>query len=96
MLRNLLLSLSVTGAVLAQDPGTMRVAFAADPGSSGPGGIAWLRHEILASRPEWPAGQDPDAAFTLHVDAKGLRVQPALPLPTGAYAAGEEIGRAHV
>lgn len=89
MLRPFLTSLCLTSAIWAQDPGTVRIAFAADPGAEGPGGLVWLRHDVLAQRREWPAGQDPDAAFTLHLDRTGLRFLAALTLPTGAYAAGE-------
>lgn len=89
MMRTFLTSLCLTSALWAQDPGSVRIAFAADSGAAGPGGMVWLRHDVLAQRQEWPTGQDPDAAFTLHLDRSGLRFLAALPLPADAYAAGE-------
>src|SRR5262249_2415548 len=68
---------------------SVHAAFAADPRADGPPGLVWLRQELLARRSEWPAGLQPLDAFALHVDARGLRIGEALPVPRGAIAAGE-------
>jgi hypothetical protein len=87
VLRAPVLALAI-GAAAAQGA-SVHAAFAADPRAEGPPGLVWLRQELLARRPEWPAGRPPLDAFALHVDARGLRISEALPLPRGAIAAGE-------
>jgi hypothetical protein len=78
----------LVGTAAAQGA-SVHAAFAADPRAEGPPGLVWLRQELLARRPEWPAGRQALDAFALHVDGRGLRIGEALPLPRGAAAAGE-------
>lgn len=67
-------------------PPVLRAAFAA---GVGPSALLWLRREVLARRPEWPAGRDPGAAFSLQLSLRGLRFGPAAGLPAGVAVAGD-------
>ena len=51
--------------------------------------IAWLCTEFLPTLPQWPAGLDPSAAFSLSLSATGLQIRKtAVVVPTGAVAIG--------
>ncbi|MEI6130017.1 MAG: hypothetical protein WCR59_08140, partial [Planctomycetota bacterium] len=78
-----LVSAAISAAISAQDLPTAHVAFAADQQNYGPPAIVWLRHELLATRSEWPKGQRAEDAFALHVSQDYLRIAPSLALPAG-------------
>ena len=60
---------------------TLHVAFADDSAGDGPPALGSLRRDLLAQRPEWPTSRAPSAAFTLHLDERGLRIGEGLALP---------------
>lgn len=66
----------------------LHVAFAAERDPSAPPALSWLRADVLATRPGWPAGWTARQPFVLHATTAGLRFLPAQPLPAGLCAAG--------
>jgi hypothetical protein len=85
--RALLLGLAAAATLGAQAP-LLRVAFAADAAASGPPALVWLRRDLLALRPEWPAGLRATDAFTLTWRPTGIAIGAGEPLPKGTYLAG--------
>ncbi len=84
---------AVLGSALTAQEFVVRAAFAADSHVDPPA-IEWLRHQVLAARPEWPAGRSPDAPFTVHWQRGRWQFASALTLPAGLVVAGElEVDR---
>lgn len=85
--RALLLGLAAAATLDAQAP-LLRATFAADAAASGPPALVWLRRDLLAQRPEWPAGLRPTDAFTVTWRETGVAITAGEPLPKGTYLAG--------
>ena len=76
----------ITCSALDAQELVIRAAFATDSHVDPPA-IEWLRHQVLAKRPEWPAGSSPDAAFTAHWQRGRWQFASALALPAGLTTA---------
>lgn len=70
------------------DSVVVQAAFAPADVHAEAAGISWLRRELIAHSPGWPADRDPDLAFSIHVERGALRVTDAVSLPVGTAVAG--------
>ncbi|MBK8101102.1 MAG: hypothetical protein IPK26_28800 [Planctomycetes bacterium] len=74
----------------AQEPAWVQLALAGDPGNSSPPALAWLRHDVLCQRPEWPAELPAGAAIAFRWTPTSLRIwRSQVLLPEGVAMVGE-------
>lgn len=95
--RRTLAFLATAPLALAQAPAldavVVRAAFAPAAAHDGAPGLGWLRREVIARLPEWPAPRDPDLAFALHFEGGRVRIAEAVDLPPGTAVVGQASRR---